>query len=549
LIVWTAVSTALTLQFSHHRHRLMWRPIGDDASYFADALQRLNRCRVGGFWSLVKGLASDPPHAPLSTFLAVAAFATLGRHDWAPYAVNGLLVLSLLGAVLWLLRDASWPTKIVGVYLAMATRLPKMMVEEFRPDFGASLAIAVGVLFCLRRPMTGNRPRAFVGGLWFGLALLMKPATFPLTIAISVATLMGSLISDSLETESLPGGREDFQSGEATSRHLARVRHWTTAGFFLLGLLAPSIPYFLVGGRAIVGYFYKNTFGAEQEVWSQNLTWIGHLRYYFDGDGGAYALGRCWAYILAALAIAGAALIWKTAKAGRRARVIAIGIVLILAYAGPSVVKVKNVFLGSASEILLMFLAILALKWIATWLAALSDRVDISYAGNKLGGGWSLVWAGALCVAITPLSEPPMSRPKAAIARAADSNRLTADLFADIVANARGSATIFIPAPGQTVEPACFAYLAALENLPLQFSMMDYAKWNDAALLESQIRAADFVIVGDPGNAETRTNLPTIHGVTTYLQAIESNEHFQRIATSPVGDGRNYYVFQRQHIH
>src|SRR5207248_705840 len=104
-LVWAALAgltTAWALQFSTRHGRLLAPPVCDDVGYFLDGLSRLEDFRLHGCGAALVGLATRPPHAPFSTFLAAACFGLFGVHEWAPYAGNGLIVFVILGVVDWL---------------------------------------------------------------------------------------------------------------------------------------------------------------------------------------------------------------------------------------------------------------------------------------------------------------------------------------------------------------------------------------------------------------------------------------------------------------
>jgi hypothetical protein len=90
--------------------------------------------------------------------------------------------------------------------------------------------------------------------------------------------------------------------------------------------------------------------------------------------------------------------------------------------------------------------------------------------------------------------------------------------------------------------------LAGLDGNALNFHPLDFARWNDEALIQQQLDAADFVIVGDPGNDEVRTNLPTIAGVAKYLADVQGRPDFQEIGFYPTANGKRYYLYEKNRL-
>ncbi|MGA2584971.1 MAG: hypothetical protein ABSG31_16990 [Tepidisphaeraceae bacterium] len=549
-VVLAAALTAYSIHFSMLHHRLMWRPIGDDAFYFNDALWRLRTLHNGGLIAWLREFWNQPPHAPFSTLLAMGSFSVFGWHDWAPYAGNGLIVLGLLLAADWLIGPATWWQRLLVYGLVLSTRLPKMCIEEFRPDFASALASAIGVMFTLRKPMLRSRViHPLVAGVWFGLAIFFKPTTFALSSIAFALSMALRMFMDYRRTIPSPGTPGEGEGGGFSSQSHERPPPQPSPGVpeegerggivksFALALLGAAIvagPFFIAGGREIFSYFYTNAFGDLQQVWAVHLSLLDSLRYYIDGQAGRFAIGQGQMYLLLAVAAAGVIIALIRGQWDKLKFAAALAGVMLVAYAVPTAAVVKNVFFGGLWQILLLMAAIRALHLLLT----------------ETRGKWGQAAFILACVLSICMFEKPMAREAYAGAsdpRVIASNRLTADIY-QAIKQRSSTAYVFIPAEGQSVEPACLTYLAGLDGNALNFHPLDFARWNDEALIQQQLDAADFVIVGDPGNDEVRTNLPTIAGVAKYLADVQGRPDFQEIGFYPTANGKRYYLYEKNRL-
>lgn len=122
------VYTAMTLQFSLRYGRLAL-PVGyDDILYFEDALSRLTLLYTNA-------LAANLTHAPLTTAMAMFGFATFGWHDWAAYAVNGLVILALLMLLNSLLAGLHPVPRVLLLAYSLTLPFVNYSVTEFRPGW------------------------------------------------------------------------------------------------------------------------------------------------------------------------------------------------------------------------------------------------------------------------------------------------------------------------------------------------------------------------------------------------------------------------------
>ena len=171
--------------------------------------------------------------------------ALLGKHDWAPYAANGLLALAFFVAADSLLAGMKWCQRLCCLAFFATVPLVGMAVHEFLPDFAVALATAMGILLLVSRPFVPSPPRhkLFVGML-FGLAMLGKPPVFPATLAFFLAAAVLASLCD----------RYAYGQAAAFTKLAAS---WLLC---LIPLVLIPLPHYLLNFRLILHYIDENQF-------------------------------------------------------------------------------------------------------------------------------------------------------------------------------------------------------------------------------------------------------------------------------------------------
>ncbi len=275
------VFTALCLQWSLSHARLSQDPTYDDCAYLYDGGKRLLTLYERGVGAFLSETVQDPPHAPFSAFGATLAFALCGMHDWAPYALNGLLVFAFLLFVGYLGR--ALPDRWRGALMFLALTLPITvgMVHDFRPDAMCALCAAAGVYLAAEagvyRSGPAQRRGLIAGGAAFGLALWAKPAVFPLTVLAAGLSAGGAWLAACLFDPSARAPRRALAVGAAVALPCALV----------------ALPYWAVGGAATVRYFLNNSSFGQDNQFTKLAGGLTHsLRFYTVGPSGAMLLGN-----------------------------------------------------------------------------------------------------------------------------------------------------------------------------------------------------------------------------------------------------------------
>jgi hypothetical protein len=254
-IIVSGLYAANVIQWSIRFGRLAMDPVFDDVGYMIDGLQRLNVLDRAGFHSFCLNFVNSPPHSPWSTFLALISFALMGVHDWAPYALNSLVLLLFL-CVAWDLVGQNKSLEgaaILSVILLL--QLPFQAILEFRPDFAAALFTAAFSLLILKMgcyEVGAEIRNHFCAGLIVGLAYLTKPTFFPHTTVMFLAAIVIAEICRGL-------------------RSRARIDAWGIVRRFLAALAGAILvagPYFALTWRTQMDYFLANTGGGKDAaIW------------------------------------------------------------------------------------------------------------------------------------------------------------------------------------------------------------------------------------------------------------------------------------------
>ena len=96
-LLWWGTIAALFTHFniaqSMAQGKLSLPPVYDDVSYLLQGAIWVNAFKEGGLGGLLTAPIANSPIMVLTAFLG---FITFGFHTWAPYAINGLVILGVL---------------------------------------------------------------------------------------------------------------------------------------------------------------------------------------------------------------------------------------------------------------------------------------------------------------------------------------------------------------------------------------------------------------------------------------------------------------------
>ena len=273
----SSLFTDVIVQYSFRHGRLLGPPLYDDVTYFNDGLQRLDVAEREGLVSVIRSHVQDPPHSPFATYLAAASFALFGSRDWAPYAGNVVIVLTFVGFVGYLLREAPRWIRVVIQAFALTVPLAGVSVFDFKPDMACALVTAMGCVLALEKPLftVAGRGRSIAVGSCFGLALLIKPSIFALTVILLVASILLARACDRRQTA-------DASARAAMTPSIA----WCVATAVLL-----AAPHFVASGRHYVHYIRASILARDKPIPDYAGSVADKALYYVTGPGGRQMLG------------------------------------------------------------------------------------------------------------------------------------------------------------------------------------------------------------------------------------------------------------------
>ncbi|MDP9174400.1 MAG: hypothetical protein M3O30_11120 [Planctomycetota bacterium] len=509
LCLLSTLVTFIAIQWSYRHGRLCVSPFYDDVGYFNDGFLRLRDWDQGGISGLFRGLMQAPPHSLFSSMLAMFAFAIFGVHAWAPYAISGIVVLAFLSAAEWLTGPIPKSQRLIVLAIIVSSRFVLTSIVNFKPDFAWGIACAVAVLGAFRWPLHAISPfRLLAIGACWGLALVIKPSTFPMTLCLFFLTMFLTAITD---------------SASRTSR-LSRVSS-------VVGVAAiVASPYYLFAGRDTFNYFWSNTFGVNKAPWEVHGSALFHARYYLDGEGGRFMMGwHLWAYL--AIAALGGLVAWFKRPQLRR-RIVALSVVTFVAYLIPTIPKVKGLELDAPFCALIILLACFGF-------------LQISSATSHMAWRWPhrLVYAAVILLLVfvempTSMWEP-YSREVVAIRRIND------EVFNTIVARAGANRTSVIATTDNIGAGQGIMQFRAYEaGLPYDFTNLE--PFQDLPWATEKLRLASFVIASEGGNIDNPAFEVSTQQASHTLDWIRSSKQFDEIGSAAAFNGKRYFVFSNR---
>jgi hypothetical protein len=348
-VIFTDVEVIASL----HQGILSAPPTYDDIVYFVDGAKRLQVLYDNGIWASAQTFIADPPHAPLSTLVSMAAFALFGIHAWAVPVFNGIWIFIILLGLRLCLKDQP-----LAVYCACAAALLAWPLTAFllmlgQPDVVCGFLTAIGCLYILSSTWIGSsRRRILIAAMLAASSLLAKPSVSPLT-----AFLFGSaaLLASAADYAARPNKQFSYRDFIGTNFLSASAT------------IVLALPYYAFGWRSVVNYILYDLFSENRSLWFLKLTPVQHAAYYLSGVGGETMMGP-WLVITILLLVTAAILQWKWI-ANHRARVAAIAAWAFVAYLAVAIPAMKSVFLGVvvSCTIFLFCIAALAAIFAKIW--------------------------------------------------------------------------------------------------------------------------------------------------------------------------------------
>lgn len=499
-----ALFTTFVVRHSLATGRLAALPVYDDVVYLRDALGRLDRLATTGWLGLASGLVTEPPHAPSSTCLAAISFAIAGRHDWAPYAGNVLVVLFTFAATWRLARPL--PAWLRATTLVLAACLPATAwsVHEFRPDLACGTVTAALLCRIVLLPARLRTHRTAVAlGIWLGAALWIKPTVFPMTILLT---------------------------GAALAAALGRDRAWRTprAALVFAGTLLGTaglvfLPWIVIAGRELVAYVWVNIAGSQRRFWTFEGSWRDHASYYLVGPGGAFGIGRI-RYLLAAWLITGIVV----CRGRQRRLLVSLAVVLGCAYLLPTLNEVKSPFFGAVFYDMCLFATVAACGRL--WRA-------------RPETGRTRVVVAVLLVLSAAIAVARFRMPQTSFGPHGDAAAVQRAVVGLVRAAATDGCRIAVPNTGWVNAP-CLAYALARDGVR-DVSFEEPWMCDDLARHREILAWADIVVASEPGTGLVEEHHPAAALQPALLELAGPSTGHVEVGRVPTQAGPAFHVFAR----
>jgi hypothetical protein len=494
----------LNLALSAREGTLAMPPIYDDVGYLLDAYQRLSFGNVNSLLALIKSFWANPPHAPMSTLMAMIGFALFGPNVWGPYIVNAWIVAVYAAGIFAIARSnlTNLPS-ILLVALMLFVPIIHFAMTEFRPDMAAGLLFGLAIyLLTSTRYESASRKNLIVVGLVSAAAIVAKPTTFMITIPmVGLAALIGVF-------------RPWHYSSEAR-------RQSTRSAAFPFGLaMVLLVPFAIVLGPPAVRYAYQVLI-VDRDIWATPsdpfLSWTFHS----IGVGGQIGLKYFFPLGFVAIVID----VVLSARHWRRLdeyNALAFYLLIAILYCCMSVSTQQTIFVGSFFFFPFLFATTLALSRV---LAGMTDALPAA----------STMVAGLLLAAAI------LFMPMASIHNQArafrDANRLLAEISgavsADIAANhsCQKAPPIFATIAPYPITPETLSLSLAFKNgIRVEPRQLFLIRSLDEMLAAA--RSADFVLVPNKWGIAIQPNLPGIAYVNQTKAALESDPSWKAVPVS-----------------
>jgi hypothetical protein len=515
----SAIYTALVVQWSLREGRLAMDPVEDDVLYLIEGVQRLHTLDTAGFGAFCNSLLQIPPHSPWSTALAVAGFALMGVHDWAPYVLNGSIVFLFLLFVSAFVSERGALTQAAIVSFVLMLPLTLRAVHDFRPDVAVALFTASFSLLLVKIGCYDDEGRTEVWdhlfiGVIAGIAYLTKPSFFPhTTVMLLAATILAEVCRIIVSSD-------HFEIRRTFRRSIA----------VLIGALVVAGPYYFFGGQTILEYFLVNS-GTSYSALLAKIPggFQAALHEYLIGSSSKQMFGPFLAELAACL-ILGLCIVvlrrnWRTVLFLLSGVVLAALSLAIIAGG-----DMANIFFGCTWQLVFVLTALYSL-------GELSRNRD-----SRLIAILFFV-SSALIFVTSDLPKGVWTVSK----DTARQNSINAAVLHEISTFAakepRKSLTnVYVTFFG-TVNSVSQAWLALGDNLPLDFHDLHRSGSIDDNL--AGIRSADFVEVADPGSKWLHPWLPVNALQNTFLDHLRQSPNFEELPPVQGTEGK-VYLFRRK---
>jgi hypothetical protein len=530
-ILLAAAFTSMIIQYSRTYGRALVGPLYDDVFYLSEGLEYAQLFQTQGVKACLARMWVEPPHSPFATLVTGTSFVIFGPTEWAPYALMGLIVLTVMFVADRLLNGLPLHARIAGVLFTLSVPIMGTLPYHFRPDATAGLVTGLGAVLMLRySPYWAPRRHQMLTGLCFALALLVKTPSFPFTIYMFV----GSWVAAALWSR----GADLL---DPSHREMAERQGWWAAMWpYCLPVLLLAGPYYAVAGGNVARYVYVNVLGQQKEMWLRQDSWRDLVRYVWDGHGGQLMIGQHGYLVMVLAVVTGLAYVGTGHASAHRSQLkvgFGFGAVLFLAWLMPTASRYGNPFIGSTFAAILLFVGVLLLRALF-----LLDQHWSRRSRGRAPIGIVLGWV-AVATALLAFNWPEKLGTKTTDWVVTD-NRVEREVYRAIKepSAADGHFGLVYVTSAANLNGDLLRFRALTDQLPLRFSSLAYS--TNVSEHVKAIEGADYVVAGDQGTFRW-THVPSYKVQGQILEALKTDAGLRLLATVPAHEGLNFYVFGR----
>ena len=510
LLCAAVVFTVLVLQWSLNSGRLAHDSTYDDVQYLTSAFNHLQILYQDGIIKFLKNLFANPPHSPWSTALAIFGFALFGIHDWAPYAMNGLLVLAFFFFCERILQTVAWPIRLLFILLMLLTPFMVVAVNEFRPDVAVAFFTAAAVFCAVSGAFaeSGERAKRYarIGGCLLGMAFLAKPSFFLHTALMGFGAMVVLL-----------SGRIYAEKGSSANKG----KVWISAAEFIGLALLIALPYYLISWQHVISYFWNNAVSSEGDVWKIKGNFFNTVDFYLV-SGPAAAMAGAFALLYCLLIGLGILL-----RLVRREWHQALFPLLMSGFACVSLWvmlmgNIRNPFFGLSYQLLLCFTALgeLAYLWKTSWCRYLVVAMIVATVFAQIQIG---------------LLHPHLDHfgSSLTLKRNSVNDKILAELQAAVVQSKTTAPRnkVFVTFSGN-VNSSSLHWVAKKKHVA--FNFFDHARSNDLTLFRKAIQSSDFVVLPTADASGIYQWLPSFTIQQEVREFVNEQQYLAKIAEIPL---------------
>ncbi|MBV9122863.1 MAG: hypothetical protein JO112_05875 [Planctomycetes bacterium] len=282
-------------------------------------------------------------------------------------------------------------------------------------------------------------------------------------------------------------------------------------------------------------YIYQNAIGSGSSIWMYHGSKAEHLLYFLTGEG-AQITFSAYSYVVAATLGAAllAVLVWGNAAS--RIRAVALSLATACAYAVPTLNKVKTPFFGLGFELLLLFCALLSLRFLFSgpWAKGRLFRLTV--------GGALVVLAGIGLKS----SAPCFNWGTRGDGRLGSVEQTCREILQAMKSTEAGRPVkVFLTMHARPINQDTLQWLSRTSGCAYQF-VAPALEQIDLDQVKLEMENSLFVLAFDSLSQDSSFDYPSEHLAPATLRLARSLSCLSEVAAFPSFDGTVYHLFKNR---